>query len=330
MNPIDLEALEKAEAHSPIKIESPWYTLDLVHRFGRFTAIANDGFQTGSVALYGDWAHEESLILEALLEPGNWVLDLGANTGSLTLAFAAAVGEKGKIFAFEPQPLPFQCLVSNIVRNSLSHYVLPFRAAIGEQEGEILCPILDARKCNNFGGCSLVDPDLHGEHVEPVPLMTIDSLHLPACHLIKADIEGMESDALKGAFQTISKFRPSIWAEQLDSRKNSRQDLLAIFLEHDYRAWRIVTPIFSPRNIRRNRVNPYRFPDGSAMVDTNILALPKEHPACESLFTWLASSLLHATIEDLSTPSSPQTLSKPNPEDFEADLAIGTSGANPS
>lgn len=236
--------------------------------------LARDAFQTGSVALFGEWGHEEIELLLSLINPGDTVLDIGANVGSMTLAFAAAVTPSGHVLAFEPQLYPCECLRANIIQNSLRHFVTPYRLAVGATDGEIQCPILNPYTVNNFGGCCLLDESAHTGEVETIPMVTIDSLELPACHLIKADVEGMEPYVLQGAFQTIAKFQPAIWVEQLDHVVGSKEALHQIFADHDYQAWHISTPIYSKDNVKRNRENPFVDVKGEPLVDTNILALP--------------------------------------------------------
>jgi len=236
--------------------------------------------QTIAVAVQGDSLPVESEILCSLLKPGQVVVDVGASVGSLALAFASAVGPAGKVFAFEPQTLPYQCLVANIAINSLSHVIVPLNAAVGAQPGEIEVPQLDPRD-PDFGGCSLIAgwPGYFADKQDlpklPMPLTTLDSIDLPACHLLKADVEGMEPDVLHGAYRTISKYRPILWIEHLDYvnwRPDTKSDLLAIFSEHDYMAWKIATPTFSANNIRRQTQSP--FSEGTG--DQNVLALPIE------------------------------------------------------
>jgi FkbM family methyltransferase len=41
-----------------------------------------------------------------------------------------------------------------------------------------------------------------------VPVLTIDSLHLPKCDFLKIDVEGMEQDVLEGAVQSIALHSP--------------------------------------------------------------------------------------------------------------------------
>jgi len=294
MNPLNLETLAKVKACAPEKVEDPNYVIQLPHRFGRFFGLRGDGFQTGSVTLYGEWAHEESCLLESLIEPGDWVLDCGANTGSMMLAFASRVAPSGRVFSFEPQKIPCDCLIANVAANSLSHLVIAMKVAVGKEDGEIPCPLLDPRKVNNFGGCTLVEPEIHTAPTETVALIAIDSLGLARCDLIKADVEGMEPDVLQGAFQTITKHRPKLWVEQLVHREGSREDLLKIFAEHEYKAWRVCTWIASPRNIRNCRVNPFLFEDGTPMVDTNVLAIPKEMDPPP----WIEKPDFYGTVEE--------------------------------
>ncbi len=62
-----------------------------------------------------------------------------------------------------------------------------------------------------------VKPDTHrGVWCVPggdIPSVTIDSLKLPYCGLIKLDIEGAEMDALLGALDTIRRCKPVIVIE---------------------------------------------------------------------------------------------------------------------
>jgi len=255
----------------PVRISSPKYTITLPSRYGWCTSMLND-VQTASVMGQGESLAAESELICSLLRRGDVVLDVGANIGSLALAFASVVGNKGHVFAFEPQMLPYQCLVANVVQNSLSHIISPYQIAIGKQAGQIEVPILDPLD-PNFGGCSLIDK--YEGQTATCPLITVDIFDPPACHLLKVDVEGMEPDVLHGAYKTISKFRPALWVEHLDYipwRENTKNALLAFFDEHDYNFWKLQTPTFSQRNIRRQTESP--FPPGTG--DQNVLALPKE------------------------------------------------------
>ena len=65
----------------------------------------------------------------ALIEPGDVVVDVGADIGALTVPLARAVGPAGRVLAFEPQPTVFQNLCANLALNDLLH-VQAFNAAL--------------------------------------------------------------------------------------------------------------------------------------------------------------------------------------------------------
>lgn len=57
------------------------------------------------------------------IKENNIVLDLGANIGYYTLLFSKLVGDKGKVFAFEPDPENFALLKKNVDMNEIKNVV---------------------------------------------------------------------------------------------------------------------------------------------------------------------------------------------------------------
>ena len=51
--------------------------------------------------------------LPDLLQPGDWVLDIGANVGHYTKRFSELVGPGGRVIAVEPTPATFSLLAAN-------------------------------------------------------------------------------------------------------------------------------------------------------------------------------------------------------------------------
>lgn len=253
---------------------SPKYTVLMPSRWGWYVGMKSDPFQTGSVATQGEWAPDETALVLQFIQPGHTVLDVGANVGNMTMAFAAAVGEGGYVVAFEPQQFCYACLMANVALNSLVHRVDVVRAAVGDAPGTIEVPTLNPmQQIANFGGVGLLDK--HTTPTQQVPVVTIDSLELRACHFIKADVEGMEPMVFRGARETIMKFRPTIWTECLADR-NTRDDLVAIFSDCKYRTWRVITNLYSEQNTRLCRHNMFTVMGEGNMQDHNVLALPEE------------------------------------------------------
>jgi FkbM family methyltransferase len=112
------------------------------------------------------------------------------------------------VYAFEPDPLSFHCMVLN----TQSDNVIKLNCAIGHGNGIV--------------GISRPDPKNVGmNHITEknefhIPMMSIDSLNLDACDLIQLDVEGFEEHAVIGAQNTIMKYRPIIIGERFNTESN--------------------------------------------------------------------------------------------------------------
>jgi FkbM family methyltransferase len=271
---------------------SPKYTVLLPSRWGWYCGLKCDPFQTGSIATMGEWAPLESFLLRTFIRPGDTVMDVGANVGNLTLAFAATVGDAGRVLAFEPQLYPYMCLCANVALNSLMHCVTVFQVAVGEKAGEIEVPQLNPMQENtNFGGVSLLDD--HTSPTERVPMVTIDQMKLQSLRLLKCDVEGMEPAVFRGAHDTIMRLRPVIWSECLKAR-GTAEDLRRLFHIFNYQAWFCYTDLYSADNSRGCRHNMFVIEDGQMMKDHNVLALPREAPVPE----WVKGAKQFDKIEE--------------------------------
>ncbi len=211
-------------------------------RFGPMLLNRNDLFVFTGILETGVWSPEEMDLLEQLLEPGHTVLDVGANMGSHTLAFCNFVGPTGVVHAFEPQRVMFQAMVATVALNSWTNAHCHMKL-VGAKKGRMRLPSIDYGEPSNFGMMTLA-PDRSragtltyrdDEAGEEIEMITVDSLDLPACHLIKIDVEGMEIDVLRGARKTIARHRPLIYMEcQPDKRS---QDSLKLLKSLGYETW---------------------------------------------------------------------------------------------
>jgi len=57
------------------------------------------------------------------IKPGDIVIDVGANIGYFSLVAARCVGEKGRVYAFEPDPTNFSMLARNVNANGFTNVV---------------------------------------------------------------------------------------------------------------------------------------------------------------------------------------------------------------
>lgn len=199
-------------------------------KYGRMLYNKHDTYIGKSIKHHGTWCEHEIELLRQLIQQAQTVLDIGANIGTHTLPFCHFVGANGKVFAFEPQRIVYQTLVANMALNSITNAYC-YHKAVGQKKGKIRVPIVDYTKSNNFGGLSLRKE--HTEKSELVDLITVDSLQLDACNLIKMDVEGMERDILKGAKKTIQRFKPVMYLE--NHNDENRQLLITLARNFNYR-----------------------------------------------------------------------------------------------
>ncbi|NHK97927.1 FkbM family methyltransferase [Rubrivivax benzoatilyticus] len=148
-------------------------------------------------------ANNQGLITEICgLPSGSVFVDVGANIGGTTL-LAAAAG--ARILAIEASPRNADLFELNMRANAVSAQL--FRCAAGSAVGEVYFSEVA------YGA---------GNHVEPsgalvVPVRTIDSIVAEAgidrLDLLKIDVEGYESEVLRGARETLRTFRPTVVME---------------------------------------------------------------------------------------------------------------------
>lgn len=231
-------------------------------RYGKMLFNLNDTYVGNAIRQYGEWSQEEMELLRHFIQPGAMVLDIGANIGAHTIFFSQAVGMSGLVYAFEPQQMVFQLLAANMALNSITN-VNCYPVAVGDLLGSLKVPCWDYSTLGNFGSTSLRG-DIDGE---PVSVVTVDSLTLQDCHLMKIDAEGMEPQVLAGAFKTLQAFQPVLYVE--DDRPENSEQLIRLLTLLGYSLYHHKPRYYNPQNYFKNPENI--FYDEFA---TNLLCLP--------------------------------------------------------
>ncbi|WP_179380606.1 FkbM family methyltransferase [Jannaschia marina] len=149
----------------------------------------------------------DQYLLDAVpLAPGDWVVDVGANTGDLSLCFTDLDGptacEGLNIVAFEPAPGEFAALERNLAGNP----------GLGSAECHNLALWSEAKEALTF----YLKPDSADSSLVPiagatgqieVPTARLDAV-LPArdYKLLKLEAEGVEPEILQGAAGILHRF----------------------------------------------------------------------------------------------------------------------------
>ena len=76
----------------------------------------------------GVWEPYETHLVLNLLEPGGVFVDVGANLGYFSILAAACVGERGRVYAFEPDPDNFALLQANSETNGFGQRISSSRS----------------------------------------------------------------------------------------------------------------------------------------------------------------------------------------------------------
>ena len=220
-----------------------------------------------SIEALGEYNRGESVAFQRYCNPGETVVDCGANIGATVASLSRIVGGTGKVIAFEPQSTAFSILEENIKLLGLTN-VTPYRACVGHEQGTIKVQdtLAESGEVINSGALQALRGSEDGVET---PIMTIDGLGLESCSFIKIDVEGAEPAVLIGAARTITKHRPVIYYEiHLDEH----QILPALLASMGYRMFKHCPPLYREDNYRK-AAHPW---EGHNFCSINAIAIPKE------------------------------------------------------
>lgn len=149
---------------------------------------------------------------------GGVMLDLGGNIGRTSVT-RVLLGDVRVVYAAEPEPANYGCLVRNVVEHGLRGFVLPDNVAIGAVRGEVLL-----RRSRFIGGHRVLQPgQADPEETLTVPSWPVDEwlahhgVDVDAVAFVKVDVQGQETNILRGAERLLS--RPGVnWQIELDPK----------------------------------------------------------------------------------------------------------------
>lgn len=191
----------------------------------RYMCFRTRDLITDHIRKHGQWGRVEveiALLMSSGLS-GAFVLDIGANLGSFSIPVAKRLAARGgRVYAFEAQRIVFQQLCGNIFLNRVGN-CFAYNVAVGASDGTTRLPKVDYLRSENIGSVSLL-PEIQDvtrvsysrTEFEEVELRAIDSFRFKSgCSFMKIDVEGFESEVLKGAmgFIEAGSFPPVLFEE---------------------------------------------------------------------------------------------------------------------
>jgi FkbM family methyltransferase len=141
------------------------------------------------------------------------VADVGANRGVYTWLLSRAVGDTGRVHAFEPYPANVDRLTS-VAGGRRNVTVHPVALSDCAGEATLRVPSFHDRQIDALAS---LRPNV-GAGFVPVPISTrpLDEVLPPNRHalsFIKCDVEGHEDEVVSGAWQTIVRHHPVLVIE---------------------------------------------------------------------------------------------------------------------
>jgi len=183
-----------------------------------------------------DFFEDELPFVRSLLEPGQLVIDIGANYGVYTLPMAQKVGPSGHVWAFEPASGTAGFLAQSIAANGFGHVTLEQKAVSSAAgSAQLGAHIHSELRALVHGGAS---PDA-GETVSLVTLDDcMDRYRWSNIDFLKIDAEGEESNILRGGRRFFAGLGPLVQYELRTTDMNL--DLISEFAAIGYDSYRLV------------------------------------------------------------------------------------------
>jgi len=206
--------------------------------------------------------------MQALLRPGDVMIDAGANIGLFTVLAAARVGPHGHVIACEPATATMQLLRENVARNDFGWVELR-EVALAEEPGRLEMQVFEP----GSGFSSFAPAESARASSIEVDVTTLDDVAGPLLErtrLVKLDVEGAELRALRGAGALLERARPDFIVElepgHLERQGSSVAEVKALFDDAGYLGYAI----------SRSGLEPLGGSWHRAAADPNIVVRPKE------------------------------------------------------
>lgn len=142
---------------------------------------------------------EMTALFRRVIQPGDTVVDLGANEGYFTVLAARLAGSGGRVLAIEPQPWLGDIIRANAKLNGCDGVEVA-SLAVGADNGEAEFFV---NVDTNSGASGFVTMSPRNARKTTVPVERLESLfdrrQLDVVNFMKVDIEGAEHDAVFGS-----------------------------------------------------------------------------------------------------------------------------------
>lgn len=167
-----------------------------IHKFTENSKLLVKKGMTGATGnIYcGLHEFEDMSFLLHFLRPDDLFVDIGANIGSYSILASGEIG--AKTISIEPIPATFESLKTNIYINEIKHLVEALNIGLGSASGTL-------KFTKSLDTVNHIATDQEDDTID-VKVDTLDNvLGDKSPSLLKIDVEGFETEVLKGAEKTL-------------------------------------------------------------------------------------------------------------------------------
>lgn len=183
------------------------------------------GFDFANTGCY-DW--KLWAIAFAACNPGDTIVEVGANVGTETVGFADIVGPAGRVIAFEPVPENVARLRSFVAGRAIKN-VDVVDLAVSDSVGSINFVFPEGRN-SGLGHIDYGDGKRPGRSFSVGTTTLDDYLNDVSARLLMMDVEGAETNVLQGGRRWIAANRPVIVCEA----HHHKAEILSVLTRFNY------------------------------------------------------------------------------------------------
>ncbi|WP_371504447.1 FkbM family methyltransferase [Nitrosopumilus adriaticus] len=250
------------------KVESNFKSDFAIVQGNKMFLDPGDSLELSIRGIYGELDTE---IVKNEINPGDIVIDVGANIGYYTLIFAQLVGNTGKVIAFEPETKNFEILKKNIAINNLSNVILE-QKIVSNTKGKTKLFLADSGIVGHH-----TNPTKHNTDFIEVDSITLDD-YLDENNLskkinfLKIDVEGAEIKVLDGAKSILKNQDLKVFTEfnreVMEKLNMDPKKFLSILTDNGFK---LFLPNYKLNKIKETNVEELLTSDETILENLNIL-----------------------------------------------------------
>ena len=159
----------------------------------------------------------EIAYLFSKIKKGDKVFDIGAHKGAYLYYMSKLVGKSGKVYAFEPQSLLYEYLLT--IKALFSSEIILENLALSDSSKEQVLNIPAHKNENKSSPGASLSNNFEGQKIIKTELIQSVSLDEYCKHsnirpdFLKIDVEGHELEVLKGAAEILKSYKPGLLVE---------------------------------------------------------------------------------------------------------------------